>query len=84
MSLNYALTHQLIVWNGHRAYAAICAAALVFNVALNTRLIPAQSIVGASWSTVWTEFLLSVGCLIALKLRAERPSVESPAVMGAS
>ena len=25
MSLNYALTHQLIGWDGHRAYAAICA-----------------------------------------------------------
>ncbi len=25
MSLNYALTHQLIGWNGQRAYAAMCA-----------------------------------------------------------
>src|SRR5205814_28329 len=40
MSLNYALTHQLIGWHGHRAYAVMCAAALVFNVALNIRLIP--------------------------------------------
>ena len=40
MSLNYALTHQLIGWHGHRAYAAMCALALVFNVALNVKLIP--------------------------------------------
>ena len=84
MSLNYALTHQLIGWNGHRAYAAICAAALFFNVVLNVRLIPSWSIVGASWSTVWTEVLLSLTCLIALKLRSERPAIESPVVMGAS
>jgi O-antigen/teichoic acid export membrane protein len=66
MSLNYALTHQLIGWNGHRAYAAICAAALVFNVGLNARLIPALSITGAAWSTLWTEVLLTVGCVAAL------------------
>src|SRR5262249_3557461 len=38
MSLNYALTHQLIGWQRHRAYAAICGIALVFNLALNARL----------------------------------------------
>ena len=32
MSLNFALTHQLVGWNGQRAYAAICALALVVNV----------------------------------------------------
>ena len=62
MSLNYALTHQLIGWNRHRAYAVLCAVALVFNVALNARLIPEWSIVGAAWTTVWTEVLLTAGC----------------------
>jgi O-antigen/teichoic acid export membrane protein len=66
MSLNYALTHQLIGWNGHRAYAAVCAAALVFNVALNARLIPVMSIEGAAWATFWTEALLTAGCVTAL------------------
>jgi O-antigen/teichoic acid export membrane protein len=66
MSLNYALTHQLIGWNGHRAYAGICAAALVFNVAINARLIPAMSIEGAAWATFWTEALLTAGCTAAL------------------
>jgi O-antigen/teichoic acid export membrane protein len=66
MSLNYGLTHQLIGWHGHRAYAAMCAAALVFNVALNTRLIPANGIVGAAWATFATELVITCGCLIAL------------------
>jgi O-antigen/teichoic acid export membrane protein len=77
MSLNYALTHQLIVWNGHRAYAAVCAAALVFNVALNARLIPALSIAGAAWSTLSTEALLTLGCVAAL-LTASAPHDADP------
>jgi O-antigen/teichoic acid export membrane protein len=66
MSLNYALTHQLIGWHGHRAYAAMCAAALAFNVALNVRLIPSMGIVGAAWATVATELVITFGCLVAL------------------
>ena len=66
MSLNYGLTHQLIGWHGHRAYAAMCAAALAFNVALNVRLIPSMGIVGAAWATVATELVITFGCLVAL------------------
>jgi O-antigen/teichoic acid export membrane protein len=66
MSLNYALTHQLIGWHGHRAYAAMCALALAFNVALNVKLIPSIGIVGAAWATVATELVITCGCLIAL------------------
>jgi O-antigen/teichoic acid export membrane protein len=84
MSLNYALTHQLIGWSGHRAYAWICAAALVFNVGLNALLIPAYSIAGAAWSTVWTEVLLSGGCILALYLRGVRARVKSAVLMEAS
>ncbi len=72
MTLNYALTTQLVAWDRHRAYAALCAAALVLNVALNARLIPAQSIVGAAWTTVWTEVWLTLGCTIALAGFSER------------
>lgn len=68
MSLNYVLTHQLIGWNGHRAYALLGAAALVVNVVINTRLIPALSIVGAAWSTLLTEVVLTTGCLTVLWL----------------
>lgn len=66
LSLNYALTHQLIAWDGQKAYATICGLALVVNVALNTRLIPAQSIEGAAWATVATEVCVAAGCVAAL------------------
>ncbi len=66
LSLNYALTHQLIGWNGQRAYAAICGVALVANVAMNAWLIPARSIEGAAWATFWTEVVLTSGCAFAL------------------
>jgi O-antigen/teichoic acid export membrane protein len=66
MSLNYALTHQLIGWHGHRAYALMCGTALVFNVALNAVLIPSMGIAGAAWSTVATELVITLGCAVAL------------------
>jgi O-antigen/teichoic acid export membrane protein len=84
MSLNYALTHQLIGWNGHRSYAVICAAALVFNVALNTRLIPELAIVGAAWSTLWTEALLTLGCAAALRGGLARPQASMPGLAPAA
>ena len=75
MALNYALTHQVIGWNGHRAYAALCLGALIFNVALNTRLIPALSMNGAAWSTLATEALLTAGCIgILARARSRRPA----------
>lgn len=67
LSLNYALTHQLIGWHGQRAYVATCAAALVANLALNARLIPAWGITGAAWATFWTEALVTAGCLWGLR-----------------
>jgi O-antigen/teichoic acid export membrane protein len=66
LSLNFALTHQLVGWERQRAYAVICGLALVLNVALNARLIPALSIDGAAWSTLWTEVFLTGACAIAL------------------
>jgi O-antigen/teichoic acid export membrane protein len=77
MSLNYALTHQLLGWNGQLAYALIAAAALLFNVTLNLRLIPSMSIAGAAWATLATEVLLTIGCILALWMRSARPSPES-------
>jgi O-antigen/teichoic acid export membrane protein len=81
LSLNYALTHQLIAWDGQRAYATICGLALVVNVALNTRLIPAQSIEGAAWATVATEVFVTAGCVAALRGFGVRP-VPIEAVQG--
>jgi O-antigen/teichoic acid export membrane protein len=66
LSLNYALTHQLIGWDRQLAYARVCAAALVVNLALNARLIPTLSIEGAAWATVGTEVVVTAGCVIAL------------------
>jgi len=83
MSLNYALTHQLIGWSGHRVYAGLCAAALVFNIALNTQLVPSMSIEGAAWATFWTEVLLTGGCAAALWVSGARASARPLSVAGA-
>lgn len=72
MALNMALTHQLVGWERQRAYAALCAAALLFNLTLNARLIPAWSIAGAAWTTVATELFLTAGCAVALWTTHER------------
>ena len=69
LSLNYALTHQLIAWSGQRVYAVLCGLALAVNVALNATLIPALSIDGAAWATVATELFLTIGCMWALATR---------------
>jgi O-antigen/teichoic acid export membrane protein len=80
MSLNYALTQQLIAWDGHRAFALLCAIALGFNVVVNARLIPALSIAGAAWTTLGTEIVLTAGCAIALARTAagRRPAIVIP------
>ena len=66
LSLNYAMTQQLIARDGQHAYAGICAIALATNVALNARLIPTLSIDGAAWATLGTELVVTAGCTIAL------------------
>ena len=83
LSLNYALTHQLVAWNGQRAYAAVCAVALGVNVALNARLIPALSIDGAAWATVGTEVFLTIGCGIVLMTMTPRQA-QSMAAAGSA
>jgi O-antigen/teichoic acid export membrane protein len=80
MSLNYALTHQLVGWDGQRAYAAMCGAALVVNVAMNARLIPAWSIEGAAWSTLGTELFLTAACAGALWMRRSPLAAADPGV----
>jgi O-antigen/teichoic acid export membrane protein len=84
MSLNFALTHQLVGWNGQRAYAAICALALVVNVLMNSRLVPAWSIEGAAWATLGTELFLTAGCVVELWFMTARASgaVAEDVVMG--
>jgi O-antigen/teichoic acid export membrane protein len=67
LSMNYALTHQVILWNRQRTYAAVCATALAFNVLVNAWLIPSFAIEGAAWATLGTEAVLTAGCLVALR-----------------
>ena len=73
--LNYALTHQVIGWDGQRAYLAIVTLALAANVTANFLLIPSQGIVGAAISTLLTEIVITASCLYALRANLrEEPS----------
>jgi O-antigen/teichoic acid export membrane protein len=79
--LNYALTHQVIGWDGQRAYLVITAAALVANVAGNFILIPSQGMVGAAVSTLATELVVTGGCVMVLiARRASLPLLPRPEV----
>jgi O-antigen/teichoic acid export membrane protein len=69
LSVNLALTQQLIGWNRQRMFAAVCAVGLVINLGLNVVLIPELAIEGAAWATVGTEACVTAGCLIALRGR---------------
>ncbi len=84
MALNYALTHQLIGWHGHRAYAGICAAALAANLVLNWRWIPLIGMRGAAWSTLWTEVVLTLGCVVALRQTDVNASTSEGGMPGAA
>lgn len=79
LSLNYALTHQLVGWHGERAWAATCAAALAANVALDIWLIPAGGIAGAAWATLWTEVVLALGCMVKLRSLVPGPAAVASA-----
>jgi O-antigen/teichoic acid export membrane protein len=64
--LNYALTHQVIGWDGQRAYLVIASLALAANIVANLVLVPTQGIVGAAIATVLTEVVVTIGCLFVL------------------
>lgn len=70
--LNYALTHQVIGWDGQRAYLSIAASALAVNVVANILLVPARGITGAAIATVITEVVVTAGCVLALWGRTAR------------
>ncbi len=77
--LNYALTHQLIGWDGERAYAWLCGAALMANLAGNALLVPRLGINGAAWATLATELVVTTGCLVGLAAaRTRRTGLETP------
>ena len=73
--LNYALTHQVIAWDGQRAFLTIVTIALAGNIAANLLLVPTRGIVGAAIATVLTEVIVTAGCLYALRANfREEPS----------
>jgi O-antigen/teichoic acid export membrane protein len=70
--VNYALTHQVIAWQGQHAYLMITLMALAANLVGNLALIPSHGMVGAAASTLVTELVVCAGCLVALQ-RLGRP-----------
>ena len=68
--LNYALTHQVIGWDGQRAYLVIVVLALAGNIAANLVLVPSRGIVGAAIATLLTEMIVTAGCVYALARRS--------------
>lgn len=68
--LNYALTHQVIAWDGQRAYLRVALGALAVNLAANLALVPARGGEGAALATAITEVAVTIGCLVALARRA--------------
>jgi len=72
--LNYALTHQVIGWDGQAAYLLIAAIALAGNIAANVALVPSQGIAGAAIGTVLTEVIVTAGCVLYLANRRIAPS----------
>ena len=66
--LNYALTHQVIGWDGQRAYLLICVLALVANIAANVALVPSLGMFGAAIATLLTEVVVTAGCAFTLVL----------------
>ena len=64
--LNYALTHQVIGWDGQRSYLLITLLALAANIAANIALVPAQGLIGAAIATLITELVVTAGCVYTL------------------
>lgn len=76
--LNYALTHQVIGWDGQRAYLRVAIGALIVNLAANLALVPARGGEGAALATAITEVAVTIGCLAALSRRSPAPAVIAP------
>ena len=63
---NAVLTQSLIALNGEKYYAVIALLCAVFSVGGNILLIPRFAAAGAAWTTVATEFLLTL--LLGIRL----------------
>ena len=87
--LNYALTHQVIGWEGHRAYLGIVTLALAGNIVANIMLVPERGIVGAAIATVLTETVVTIGCVLVLSanrslVRGDKPLERGDKSLGLS
>ena len=67
--LNYALTHQVIGWDGQRSYLLISMLALAANIAANLALVPSHGLIGAAIATLLTEIVVTSGCVYTLVQR---------------
>ena len=77
--LNYALTHQVIGWDGQRAYLRVTVGALAVNLVANLALVPTRGGEGAAIATAITEVAVTAGCLMALARRtASTPVAIAP------
>lgn len=77
--LNYALTHQVIGWDGQRAYLRVTIGALAVNLVANLALVPTRGGEGAAIATAITEVAVTAGCLLALSRRtASAPVAVAP------
>lgn len=65
--VNFLLTHQLIADGREKAFALICAGALVSSLLLTLLLIPRWSMVGAAWACLLREGLILAACRGILK-----------------
>jgi O-antigen/teichoic acid export membrane protein len=64
--VNYALTHQVLAWDGQRAYLGIVCAALATSLSANLALVPTAGMRGAAIATLLTELVVAGGSLAAL------------------
>jgi O-antigen/teichoic acid export membrane protein len=80
--VNYALTHQVIAWDGQRAYLAIVVAALATSAIGNLLLVPTNGMRGAAMATVITELVVAAGCVASLAVQADR--VRRDAISGSA
>jgi O-antigen/teichoic acid export membrane protein len=64
--INYALTHQVIAWDGYVPYLATAATALAASIVSNALLIPRGGMEAAAAATIITELVVTIGCVVAL------------------
>jgi O-antigen/teichoic acid export membrane protein len=77
--LNSALTHQVLGWDGQRAYLRVTIGARAVNLVANLALVPTRGGEGAAIATAITEVAVTAGCLLALARRtASAPVAVAP------